>query len=354
MPPRQAVEELLAAYRSRGLSPFTVRQKRVVLGHVLRQLQTRGLDLATVEQEDLAIYRDYLSTLVEHRFISCNYAAHQVIQWNATIRAVFGETCRPGEGLIMRGFKQTPRIIEHLTQEDFAALLDAVAVKRWQNRHYRELMLTYLEVSWCAAARIGSLVHKELRVCDLDLERGVARLRRVKNRAQHDVVLSARAVDRLRTWIRFLQGTRHWRGSETPLFTGPRGKVIAHQAVNRMLHELGVLAGLNKKVTSHVFRKSAGTLMALINPKLAQEQLGITETVFNRHYNLPLLEDRLAHREILPGVAAASHGPEQAVGTAYLRYQRGEIGKVQLDQTVLMARLAAVDPRRKIPDAGYA
>ena len=41
------------------------------------------------------------------------------------MRAVFGETARPGEGLVMRGFKQTPRVIEHLTQEDFAALFDA-------------------------------------------------------------------------------------------------------------------------------------------------------------------------------------------------------------------------------------
>jgi integrase len=352
--PKQAVNALLTHYEGQALSPYTIRQKRVVLTRLLADLATRGIDLACVTTADLALYRAYLRDLVERGAISCNYAAHRVIQWNATMRAVFGETSRPGEGLIMRGFRQTPRIIEHLTQEDFAALLDAVNVKRWQNRHYRELMRAYLEVSWCAAARIGSLVHVQLRVCDLDLQRGIARLHRVKNRPQHDVVLSSRATDRLATWISFLQRTRHWVGPDTPLFTGPRGKVIAHQVINRNLHELAALAGLNKNVTSHVFRKSAGTIMALVNPKLAQEQLGITENVFNRHYNQPLLEDRLAHREILPGVAAARPSPEEAVGNAYLRYQRGEIGKVQLDQTVLIARLAAVDPRRKIPDAAYA
>lgn len=341
------MKRLIERYERRDLSPYTIRQKKVVLAHILAQLATRGVDLAKVSTRDLALYRSYLADLVERKAISRNYAAHQVIQWNATMRAVFGETARPGEGLVMRSFKQTPRIIEHLTQDDFAALLDVVPVKRWQNRHYQELMHAYLEVSWCAAARIGSLVHVQLRVCDVDLDRGVMHLRRVKNRTRHDVVLSTRAIERLHLWIHFLQGTLAWNGRETPLFIGPRGQVIKHQAVNRMLHELAALAGLNKNVTSHVFRKSAGTIMALVNPKLAQEPLGITEKVFNRHYNLPLLEDRLAHREILPGVAAASPSPEEAVGNAYLRFQRGEFSKTQLDQTVLLAHLAAVDPRRK-------
>lgn len=351
--PKAATARLIATYAQRELSFYTVRQKKVILTHVLNQLAKRNIDLATVETGDLALYRAYLADLVERKAISRNYAAHQVIQWNATMRAVFSETARPGEGLIMRGFKQTPRLIEHLTQHDFAALLDAVSLRRWQNRYYAELMRTYLEVAWCAAARIGSIIHAKLTVGDIDLDRGVMHLRRVKNRAQHDVVLSMRAVHRLSWWIAYLEHSPHWKGRDTPLFMGPRGDVVSHQLVNRSLHELAARAGLNKNVTSHVFRKSAGTLMALVNPKLAQEQLGITENVFNRHYNQPLLEDRLAHREILPGVTTAHPSPEEGVGHAYLRFQRGDITKLQLDQAVLMAGLAAVDPKRKLVDAAY-
>jgi site-specific recombinase XerD len=326
--PKAAVDRLMRLYGTRReICRATVRQKRSVVAHMLTQLGTRGLDLASIRPQDLALYRTYLADLVERRLISRNYAAHQAIQWNSTMRAVFQETCRPGEGLIMRGFKQTPRKIEHLTPEDFAGMLAAVDQKRWQNAHYRELMRTYLEVSWCAAARIGSLVHEELRIADVDVDRGVLHLRHVKNRPHHDAVLSARAVASLEAWISFLQGTKHWRGRETPLFISPRGKVMHHQAVNRFLRQLAALATLNKPVTSHVFRKSAGTIMALVNPKLAQEQLGITEKVFNAHYNQPLLEDRMAHREILPSVASAQPGPEEAIGHAYLRYQRGDIGK---------------------------
>ena len=42
--------------------------------------------------------------------------------------------------------------------------------------------------------------------------------------------------------------------------------------------------------------------MARENPKLAQEQLGISAAVFNLHYNQPSLEDRLMRRDILPAV----------------------------------------------------
>src|ERR1051325_1806356 len=143
----------------------------------------------------------------------------------------------------MRGFKQTPRLGEHLTQEDFAALIEAIPLKRWQNRHFCELVHTYLEVSWCAAARIGSLATADLTVGGGDLVRGIIHLRRVKNSVEHHVVLSERAVNRLRWWLWLLQSDVHGRGPGTPLFMGPRGgRVVNTQYINRALHELGALA----------------------------------------------------------------------------------------------------------------
>ncbi|MCA1819717.1 MAG: hypothetical protein LC620_06695 [Halobacteriales archaeon] len=50
----------------------------------------------------------------------------------------------------------------------------------------------------------------------------------------------------------------------------------------------------------------------------------------------------------------AAPTPEKAMGRAYLRHERGEITKVQLDQALLQARLAAVDPRRRQHDLAYA
>ena len=63
--PAEAVSRMLRGYS--GLSPFTIRQKRVVLTNVLRQLASRGIDLANVHTDDLALYRAYLAHLVERR-----------------------------------------------------------------------------------------------------------------------------------------------------------------------------------------------------------------------------------------------------------------------------------------------
>ncbi|HEX2066744.1 MAG TPA: tyrosine-type recombinase/integrase, partial [Candidatus Thermoplasmatota archaeon] len=285
--------------------------------------------------------------------ISSSTAAHRAIQWNASMRAVFGETSPPGQGLIMKGFKTHPRKIQHLTPEEFAAMIDALPRRHWQVLHHRELICTYLEVAWCAGARIGSLLNPRLRVGDADLEKGVLRLNHVKNRPSHDVVLSDRAIQRLRWWLGYLERDPHWRGRESPLFMGPRqGRLVSKQFINRALHDLARLAGTGKPVTTHVIRKSVGTLMALVNPKLAQEQLGITEKVFHRHYNQPLLEDRLAHREVLPGVVER-RTPEAVLGSAYLRFLRGEVTQARLDEVTLRVRLAVVDPHQKPLDAAY-
>lgn len=73
--------------------------------------------------------------------------------------------------------------------------------------------------------------------------------------------------------------------------------------MNESLKAAAVAAGVHKPVSTHVVRKSVGTLMGRDNPKLAQLQLGISEAVFNAHYNQPLLEDRLARRDLVPGGA---------------------------------------------------
>lgn len=60
-------------------------------------------------------------------------------------------------------------------------------------------------------------------------------------------------------------------------------------------------SGIKKKVTTHVPRKGAGTHMAKENPRLAREQLGITQKVFEKHYNQPTVGDRIEHRDLVLG-----------------------------------------------------
>lgn len=338
--------------QQQDLGDKTVRQKRVVLRRILQDFQDKGTDLASLRDNDVQTYRAFLLDLVKQEVISHNYAAHQVVQWNATMRAVFGETSRPGEGLIMRGFKQTPRKVRHLNEEDFLAMVRAAKNKHFQTEHHRRMFVAYLELAWCAGARIGSLNNEKLRVCDVYWDRQTVHLRHMKNVDEHEVVLTDRALDALRQWIEYLQDQPAWRGRETPLLTGPNGKLASYHFYDHSMKQVAALAGIRKAVSSHILRKSAGTLIARQNPKLAQEQLGITAKIFDRHYNQPMLEDRVARRDILPGAAAAVT-PKERIADAYVRFQRGQMTQEELDQVVAQARIQETEPKTPSMDTSY-
>lgn len=133
-------------------------------------------------------------------------------------------------------------------------------------------------------------------------ERGLLALRHMKNKPEgHVDVLTPYALTVLQERFTVLRAFQLWAAPETPVFVAPGGTALTPQWANRPLGRLASAAGVANRVTTHIIRKSCGTLIGLQNPKLAQEQLGISERVFNRHYNLPTLEGRLSRRDILPG-----------------------------------------------------
>lgn len=96
------------------------------------------------------------------------------------------------------------------------------------------------------------------------------------------------------------------------------------------------------------------TLIGRENPKLAQLQLGISAEIFNRHYNQPLLEDRMAKRDILPGADWTPKTPEGIAGTALLGLLSGELHKDDFEYQVKRAReLEDLPADRKNDNRGY-
>lgn len=337
--PEDAADRLVRFLEGRkDFRRITLDQKRVVLRKMLSDFQKKGLDLGTISTSDTATYREYLRELVDRGLISESYAGHVVAQWDSTVRAAFGEKGKPGEGLLMRGFRQHVRMVEHLTEEDFAALLSASRQILFEEEHYRELFLAYLELAWSTGSRIGSLLGGNLRVADLDFERQVARFRHMKNVPEHTAVLTPRAAMRLRAWADRLSSAPSWNGPETPVFVGPSGNPVASQWINRKLKQAAARAGIRKPISTHVIRKSVGTLMGRENPKLAQLQLGITAKVFNAHYNQPLLEDRLAKRNILPGSGWKPRTPEEIAGSAALAFESGRLSREEYERQIGLAR----------------
>lgn len=315
--PEDATRRLVGVLEARGAHrPITLANKRSALTRVLRAFGERGKDLANVGRGDVAAYHAYLKDLARRGLYSEDTCSNLARNWNSTLRAVFWFREKPGDGLIMKGFQQHAKKVR-LTEAEFAALHGALLHHGFRWHHTRLAFEAYLEIAWCAGPRIGSLVEGRLEVRDVDLRLGVIMLRHMKNAAylprdeDHVVVLSPKAIMAVRRWIDYLAALPVYDGPGTALFVAPNGKPLTAQWINRTLNELALSVGIKKRVTTHVLRKSAGTIMGAKNPKLAQRQLGISEEIFNRHYNFPGLDERLARRDILPGAGVVEPAPRR-------------------------------------------
>ncbi|MFA5944346.1 MAG: tyrosine-type recombinase/integrase [Candidatus Thermoplasmatota archaeon] len=355
--PAAAAELVVVDYHAKKiLEASTRRNKVVVMRKILTELGEQGFNLATLTTVGTTAYRAYLRHLVDQGHISENYAYNIVKDWNATVNLLFGERdIKPGQGLKMKGFRQTAKQGDHLTIDEMETMIARLPELRMQNEHYRSALHTYLEVAMSSAGRWDSIGAPETTFSCVDWSKGAIRFPKVKNRDQHDALLTERALRRLQDQRKFLIKHKSWLGEDkTPIMMGPRGKVVTYQTMNDSLHRLAALAHIRKNVTTHVPRKSVGTHMAKENPRLAREQLGITQKVFEKHYNQPTLEDRMDRRDLLPGASATIKSPAERIGALYLDLAKGKISQQEFDQELGRGLLAdATKPKAKDQDAAY-
>ncbi len=159
-------------------------------------------------------------------------------------------------------------------------------------------------------SRVGSLLTPATTVDHIQWADNILVLGHMKNTDGHEIVLTDRAVSALRRLVEALQRSPVWHGRTTPLFLGPNGRVMTLQWLNRAPKRAAATAGVRKHVTTHVFRHSPGTPIGLENPKLAMQQRGVTEEVFQRHYNKPSPQDRPTRRDVLPGLQTGQRRPQ--------------------------------------------
>lgn len=339
--PTEVAKALADAHAQRiRLRPVTRNQKEMVVKLVLDALAGKGHDVATADAKVMSAYREWLRARVETGDISESYAGHIAIQWNATVRCVFGD--EPSRELRFKGFKQHERKIVRRSPEEMAALIAAASKNRYRTRDDKEAFLAYLELSWPTAGRAGSLLTEELTFADVDWQKGTLRFDHVKNKDEHETVLSERAVAKLRERRAYCMSRPWWRGAATPILAGNRGVPLATETINRQLKRAAVRAGFMDRVTTHVIRKSSGTIMARQNPRYAREQLGITAKVFEKHYNQPTIEDRLERRDLVPTVA---EGPDALIGRAFMDLQAQRITTAQFQDVLERANRMRIAPQ---------
>jgi site-specific recombinase XerD len=253
-----AIPELLERTRSalalRGYSPRT---RKVYVGHIRRYLEWLPAGEPTVESEDPHTNAmAYLVDLVRVRRVSRSYHNQAV----SALRFFF-ETVLAAPTLADRipRPKAERRLPHVLSRAEVARFLACIR----HPKHRAVVLLIY-----SAGLRVGEAVR--LRPEDLDVDRGLIRVRRGKGGKDRYTLLSTRAVEAVRIYQNAFP-TGPW------LFPGSRpGRHYTTRSVQRVIERAAAEAGIMKKVTPHTLRHSFAThlLEAGTGLRFIQELLG--------------------------------------------------------------------------------
>jgi integrase/recombinase XerD len=246
----QTVRQALAL---RGYSPRTI---KVYLAHLRRFLEWCGGGAPRVPEDAEQQCQAYLLEVLHRRGLS---RSHQ----NQVISAL-KFLCEHVLGLPLVAPRiPRPRRERRLPQVLSPAEVARLLAKARNLKHRALLMLLY-----SAGLRVGEVVR--LRPVDLDIQRGLVRVRRGKGAKDRYTLLAKRAVEAVRLYVDAYP-TDDW------LFPGARpGRHVTTRSVQRVVKRVASAAGITKDVTSHTLRHSFAThlLEGGTNLRVIQELLG--------------------------------------------------------------------------------
>jgi len=274
-----AVDIVLAELRRENLKQSTVERYRTCLGDCAARLKARGLDdVLQVRRADIEEHQLYLQQK--------GYSPRTVAQCMQPLRRLFehlGETgcllINPMEGVVaLRHHRKLPRRV--VSEAEMKRLLAAPNVGLRCGIRDRAL----LEVLYSTAIRLGELL--ALEVSDVDLERGLVRIREGKGRKGRVVPLG-RAAHR---WTKeYLERVRPWwmrgRDHERRLWVGNRGRPFAAGNVHAMLHKYTRELGI-ESIYPHAIRHAAATHMLArgADIRVVQKLLGHSSIRTTQYY----------------------------------------------------------------------
>jgi integrase/recombinase XerC len=251
---RGASEHTLRAYRGdlaelcRHCAEVGVPGVRAVTARTLRgflfALDDRGLSRATVQRK-LSAARSFFQWLLEQGRIE----AH------------------PGRAL--RSGRRPRRLPGALATGEVEDLLEGCDRSTALGRRDRAL----LEVMYSAGTRAAETVSLDRR--DLDLERGVARVRG-KGRKERLVALGSKAVEALREYLDDPERSQPARGAPDAVFLNARGGRLTTRSLGRVVGKAALASGASKRLHPHLLRHSFAThlLDAGADLKSVQQLLG--------------------------------------------------------------------------------
>jgi site-specific recombinase XerD len=249
----EALERVRRALTVRGYSPRT---RTVYLGHLRRFLRWCGGGSLRLPEKPAAQAQAYLLELIERRGISKSYQNQVVSALRFLCESVLGQ---PALALRIPRPRKEHRLPVVLSVAEVGRML-----ARARNPKHRALLM----LIYSAGLRVGEVVR--LRPSDLDIDRGLVRVRRGKGDKDRNTLLAKRAVDAVCLY-RDAYPTDDW------LFPGARlDRHLTTRTVQRIVRRAARAAGIEKDVTTHTLRHSFAThlLEGGTNLRVIQELLG--------------------------------------------------------------------------------
>jgi site-specific recombinase XerD len=251
--PADLLDRIREALTLRGYSPRT---RKVYLGHLRRFLEWCGDGEPRAPDDPEAQCQGYLMELVERRRVSRSYQNQVVSALRFMCESVLG---RPMLAPRIPRPRKEHRLPQVLGPDEVARMLS-----RARNPKHRALLM----LLYSAGLRVGEVVR--LRPSDLDVERGLLRVRSGKGNKDRYTLLAKRAMDAVRIYLDAYP-TELW------LFPGttPERHLTA-RSVQRVVKRAAQAASIPKDVTTHTLRHSFAThlLEGGTNLRVIQELLG--------------------------------------------------------------------------------
>jgi site-specific recombinase XerD len=225
----------------------------VYLGHVRRFFEWAGGTLGAHPTDDA---RRYLIHIVEERQVSTSYHTQAVSAIKLLLEAVLRAPNVTADLPRPRRERRLPAV---LSKAETARFLDQLT-----NPKHRALVL----LLYSSGLRVSEVVR--LRAEDLDISRGLLRVRRGKGARDRETLLSARALEAVRIYREAFRPSG-W------LFPGTReGRHYTSRSVQRIVQACARRAGIDKPVSPHVLRHSFAThlLESGTDLRYIQELLG--------------------------------------------------------------------------------
>jgi len=295
----QNLEKTLRDFESwmkyeKGYSKQTIPAKRK---KVQRFFKITGVELKDVTKEIREAHRAYLIEQMRKGKLKKNYVSTILVDLNVFFCRFLGR-----EDLRIPSLGREEISFERLTRKDIDSMIEAVEQRKDIDKKTKALHRIIIVTLWNELPRISEFCN--LKLGDIDeISRKVRFHSRKRERAPAHLRHPFATKEFLREWNRYKQyrDSEEWNPEAPAIVQVDHGGMpVSILFVRRMLKEYAARAGIKKRVTPHIVRKSGGTELSMKNPKLGQIQLGhksIRTTLTN--YTGPNEEDKMQIDEIL-------------------------------------------------------